>query len=58
MKNIKVWMLILMVAFSNACTKDFESINTNPSRPEEVPLQNASIFRHFPGRSPDNTVPA
>jgi len=43
MKNIKVWMLILMVAFSNACTKDFESINTNPNRPEEVPLQNVLI---------------
>ncbi|MCE2821727.1 MAG: SusD/RagB family nutrient-binding outer membrane lipoprotein [Saprospiraceae bacterium] len=43
MKNIKVWMLILMVAFSNACTKDFESINTNPNRPEEVPLENVLI---------------
>ena len=32
MKNLKVWLLILIVAFSNACTKDFEEINTNPNQ--------------------------
>ncbi len=43
MKNIKIWMLILLVGLSNACTKDFDSINTNPNRPEEVPLTNVLV---------------
>lgn len=40
MKNIKIWMLVLLVSFSSACTKDFDSINKNPNAPEEVPLTN------------------
>lgn len=43
MKNIKIWMLVLLVSFSSACTKDFESINSNPNAPEEVPLTNVLI---------------
>jgi len=43
MKNLKVWLLILVVAFSNACTKDFEEINTNPNQAEEVPLTNVLL---------------
>jgi hypothetical protein len=43
MKNIKIWMLVLLVSFSSACTKDFESINSNPNRPEEVPLTNVLV---------------
>lgn len=43
MKNIKIWMLVLIVGLSNACTKDFESINKNPNRPEEVPLTNVLV---------------
>jgi hypothetical protein len=31
------------VSFSSACTKDFESINSNPNRPEEVPLTNVLV---------------
>jgi hypothetical protein len=41
MKNIKIWLLILAVAFSGvACEKDFDQINTNPNRPEVVPATN------------------
>lgn len=43
MKNIKVWLLVLIVALSNGCEKDFDSINTNPNRPEEVPLTNVLV---------------
>lgn len=43
MKNIKIWMLILFVGLSSACSKDFESINKNPNRPEEVPLTNVLV---------------
>jgi len=43
MKNIKILMLILLVGLSNACTKDFESINKNPNRPVEVPLTNELV---------------
>lgn len=43
MKNLKVWLLILVVAFANACTKDFEEINTNPNQAEEVPLTNVLL---------------
>ncbi|MBL7829271.1 MAG: SusD/RagB family nutrient-binding outer membrane lipoprotein [Saprospiraceae bacterium] len=43
MKNIKIWMLVLLIGLSNACTKDFDSINTNPNRPEEVPLTNVLV---------------
>ncbi|MCC6411944.1 MAG: SusD/RagB family nutrient-binding outer membrane lipoprotein [Saprospiraceae bacterium] len=43
MKNLKVWLLILIVGFSNACTKDFEEINTNPNQAEEVPLTNVLL---------------
>ena len=43
MKNIKIWMLVLLVGLSSACTKDFDSINTNPNRPEEVPLTNVLV---------------
>ncbi len=40
MKNIKIWILLLAVVFSSGCEKDFDEINTNPNRPEEVPLSN------------------
>jgi hypothetical protein len=43
MKNIKIWMLVLLVGLSSACTKDFDSINKNPNRPEEVPLTNVLV---------------
>ncbi len=43
MKNLKVWLLLLLVAFSNACTKDFEEINTNTNAPENVPLTNVLL---------------
>lgn len=43
MKNIKIWLLLLAVAFSGGCDKDFDSINTNPNRPEDVPLTNILI---------------
>ncbi len=44
MKNIKIWLLLLCVGFSSAgCDKDFDEINTNPNKPEEVPLTNILI---------------
>ena len=43
MKNIKIWLLLLAVAFSGGCDKDFDEINTNPNRPEDVPLTNVLI---------------
>jgi len=43
MKNIQILMLILLVGLSNACTKDFESINKNPNFPVEVPLTNELV---------------
>lgn len=44
MKNIKIWMLLLLLGFTGAgCDKDFDEINTNPNDPEEVPLTNILI---------------
>lgn len=43
MKNIKIWLLLLAVVFSGGCDKDFDEINTNPNRPEDVPLTNVLL---------------
>ncbi|HNL38603.1 MAG TPA: SusD/RagB family nutrient-binding outer membrane lipoprotein [Saprospiraceae bacterium] len=44
MKNIKIWMLLLLLGFTGAgCDKDFDEINTNPNDPEEVPLTNVLV---------------
>lgn len=43
MKNIKIWLLLLAVVFSGGCDKDFDEINTNPNRPENVPLTNVLL---------------
>lgn len=43
MKHIKIWLLLLAVVFSGGCEKDFDSINTNPNRPENVPLTNVLL---------------
>ncbi|MFN0013542.1 MAG: SusD/RagB family nutrient-binding outer membrane lipoprotein [Saprospiraceae bacterium] len=43
MKNIKIWLLLLAVVFSGGCEKDFDEINTNPNRPEDVPLTNVLL---------------
>jgi len=43
MKNIKIWILLLAVVFSGGCDKDFDEINTNPNRPEDVPLTNVLL---------------
>lgn len=44
MKNIKIWLLALaVIASSVGCEKDFDEINTNPNRPEDVPLTNVLI---------------
>lgn len=44
MKNIKIWMLLLLLGFTGAgCDKDFDEINTNPNDPEEVPLTNVQV---------------
>lgn len=43
MKNIKILLLILAVVFSGGCDKDFDEINTNPNRPEDVPLTNVLL---------------
>ncbi|TNE67975.1 MAG: SusD/RagB family nutrient-binding outer membrane lipoprotein [Bacteroidetes bacterium] len=43
MKNIKILLLLLAVVFSGGCDKDFDEINTNPNRPEDVPLTNVLL---------------
>jgi hypothetical protein len=43
MKNIKIWLLLLTVVFAGGCDKDFDEINTNPNRPEDVPLTNVLL---------------
>lgn len=43
MKNIKIWLLLLMTVFAGSCDKDFDEINTNPNRPEDVPQTNVLL---------------
>ncbi|WPP49264.1 SusD/RagB family nutrient-binding outer membrane lipoprotein [Catalinimonas niigatensis] len=37
MKNTKIYLLAVSMLMAGACTEDFESINTNPNSPTEVP---------------------
>lgn len=43
LKYIKIGILLLAVIFSGGCDKDFDEINTNPNRPEDVPLTNVLL---------------
>jgi hypothetical protein len=44
MKNIKIWLMVLLVSLAGVgCEKDFDEINTNPNRPEDVPLTNVLL---------------
>jgi hypothetical protein len=44
MKNIKIWLMVLLVSLSSVgCEKGFDELNTNPNRPEEVPLTNVLL---------------
>ena len=43
MKNIKILFLLLAAIFAGGCEKDFDDINTNPNRPEDVPLTNVLL---------------
>lgn len=49
--NIGVVLLLCLVLIGSACTKNFETINTNPNQPSQVPVTNhfGAVIVNFSG---------